>query len=122
MMTRTTRNKTAAALATDSTMAANNVLEVSQCTEIAETPDKGATEQTNTRASHFKDVQDAQKCMDIDSKVNAIVIDHEDNCRVLIAILVWNKLNERIKVLEAKKAQVTLEAKLCSLEEEQAQR
>ena len=33
-----------------------------------------------------------------------------------------NKLNECIKVLEAKKAQVTPEAKLCSFEQEQAQR
>ena len=58
--------------------------------------------------------------MDIDSKVDAIVVDHEDNCRALIVILVWNKLNERIKVLRAKKVQVILEAKLCNFEQEWA--
>ena len=121
MMTRTTRNEAAAALATGSTMAANNVPEVFQRVKVAETPNEGATKQANAGASHSKDVQDAQKRMNIDSEVDAIVIDHKDNCRALIAALVRDKLNECIKVLEAEKAQVTLEAKLCSLEQEWAQ-
>ena len=57
--------------------------------------------------------------MDIDSKVDTIVVDHKDNHRAWVAASVQSKLNECIKVLEAKKAQVTLEAKLCSLEQEQ---
>lgn len=57
--------------------------------------------------------------MDIDSKIDAIVVNHEDDCRALVAALVRNKLNERIKMLEAKKVQVTLEAKLCSLKQKQ---
>ena len=56
--------------------------------------------------------------MDIDSKVDAIVVDYKDNHRALVAALVWDKLNKRIKVLEAEKAQVILEAKLCSFEQE----
>ena len=59
--------------------------------------------------------------MDIDSKLDAIVVDYEDNCRALVAASVRDKLNERIKVLEAKKTQITFEAKLCSLEQERAQ-
>ena len=93
-MTKTTRNRAAAALATGSMMATNNVLEVSQHTEVAETPDEGATEQANAGASHSKDVQDAQKRMDIDSKVDGVVVDYEDNCRASIAALMQNKLNE----------------------------
>ena len=120
-MTRTTRNRAAAALATGSTIAANDVSEVSQHIKVAETPNVGATKQANVEASHSKDVQNAQECIDIDSKVDTIVVDHEDNCRALVAALMQDKLNERIKVLEAKKAQVTLEAKLCSLELERAQ-
>ena len=121
MMTRTTRNGAAAALVTGLTMAADNVSEVFQRTKVAKTPNERVTEQANAGASHSKDVQDAQKHIDIDSKVDAIVVDHEDNCRALVAALVWNKLNECIKMLEAKKAQVTLEAKLCNFEQEQAQ-
>ena len=60
--------------------------------------------------------------MNIDSKVDAIVVDHEDNCKALIAASVQDKLNKRIKVLEAKKAQVTLKAKFYSLKQERAQR
>ena len=119
-MTRTTRNGAAAALATGSIMAANNVPEVSQRAEVVETSDKRATEQANTKAFHSKDVQDAQERMDINSKVDAIVVNHENNRRASVAALVEDKLNERIKVLEAKKAQVTFEAKLCSLKQEQA--
>ena len=120
-MTRTTRNGAAVALATGLIMATNNVPEVSQCTEVAETPDKRATEQANAGASHSKDIQDAQECINIDSKVDAIVVNHEDNHRALVVTLVWEKLNECIKMLEAKKAQITLEAKLCSLKQKWAQ-
>ena len=55
-MTRTTRNGATAALATSSTMVTNNVLEVSQCAEVAETPNKRTIEQANTGASYSKDV------------------------------------------------------------------
>ncbi|MCJ1268486.1 hypothetical protein MMC22_008374 [Lobaria immixta] len=120
-MTRTTRNGAAAALATDSIMAANNVPEVSQHAKVAETLNEEATEQTDVGASHSKNVQNTQKCIDIDSKVDAIIVDYENNCKALVAALVQNKLNERIKVLEAKKAQVTFEAKLCSLKQESVQ-
>ena len=99
-------------------MAANDMSKVFQHTEVAETPNKRATEQANAGASYFKDVQDAQKYIDIDSKVNAIVVDHENNFKALVTALVQNKLNECIKVLEAEKAQVTLKAELCSLEQE----
>lgn len=115
-MTKTTRNGANAALATDLTMVADNMLEISQHTKVTETPDKKAIEQTNAEASYSKDVQNAQKRIDIDSKVDAIVVDHEDNCRALVATLVWNKLHECIKIFEAKKAQITFEAKLRSLE------
>ena len=117
-MTRTIKNGAAVALATSSTMAADNVPEVSQHAEIAETPNEGAMEQTNAKASHFKDVQDAQERINIDSKVNAIVVNYKDNCRASIAALMQNKLNEHIKVLEAEKTQITLEAKLYSLKQE----
>ena len=115
-MTRTTRNGATAALATNLIMVADNMLEISQRTKVTETPDKKATEQTNVGASHSKDVQNAQEHIDIDSKVDAIVVDYEDNCRALIATLMWDKLHECIKIFEAKKAQVTFEAKLRSLE------
>lgn len=41
--------------------------------------------------------------MNIDNKIDAIVVDYKDNCRVLIATSVQNKLNKYIKVLEVKK-------------------
>ena len=87
-MTRTTRNRAAAALTIDSTMAANNMPEVSQCAEVTETLNARATEQANVRASYFKDVQNTQECMDIDSEVDAIVVDYEDDCRASVATLV----------------------------------
>ena len=120
-MIRTTKNGAAAALATGLMMAANNVLGVSQHAKVAETLNKKATEQANAEASHFKDVQDTQERMDIDNKIDTIIVDHENDCRASIAASVRDKLNKCIKVLEAKKAQVTLEVKLCSLEQERVQ-
>ena len=55
-MTRTTRNGAAAALVTGSTIATNNMPEVSQCAKVAETPNKRAIKQANAGASHSKDV------------------------------------------------------------------
>ena len=55
-MTRTTRNRSAMALATSLTMTADNVFEVSQRAEVAETPDKGATKQANVGTFHSKDI------------------------------------------------------------------
>ena len=92
------------ALAIGLTIVDNDVPEVSQRTKVAETSNKKATKQANTEASHSKDVQDAQERMNIDSKVDAIVVDYENDRRALIVALVQDKLNERIKVLEAKKA------------------
>ena len=121
MMTRTTKNRTAAALATGSTMTANNVPEVSQRAKVAETPNKGAIKQTNAKVSHSKYIQNAPERINIDSKVDAIIVDYEDNHRASVATLVRDKLNKRIKVLEAEKVQITLEVKLHSLEQERAQ-
>lgn len=56
--------------------------------------------------------------MNVDSKVDCVIVKNKDNCRGSAAVSVWAGLHKRIKVLEAKKATVTLEAKLCSLEED----
>ncbi|MCJ1267188.1 hypothetical protein MMC22_007073 [Lobaria immixta] len=80
-------------------MAANNVPEISQHAKVAKI--------FNT---------------EVTDEINAIVVDYEDNRKALIPTLVRDKLNKRIKTLEAKKAQVILKAKFCDLEQKQAQK
>lgn len=112
-----TRNGTAAALALGSRIEANNVLKSFQHAKIAETLMKELTEQVNAGTINSKDVQDAQKCMNIDSKVDSVIIENKDNCKNSVAILIQAGLHKRIKVLEAKKTIMFLEIKLFSLEE-----
>lgn len=102
-MTKITRNRTVAAFVISSTMEANNMSELFHHVKFAKTSTKKPTKQTNVKVSDFKNVQNAQKHIKIDNKVNGVIVKSKNNSGAFIVILVWDRLNKYIKVLNAKK-------------------
>lgn len=87
-MTKTTKNRTTATLATGSTIEANNVPKLFQCIKVVKNFVKKPIEQTNTRVPDFKNIQDVEKQMKINNKMNSVIVDSKNNCRAFISVSV----------------------------------